>query len=253
MKKIVWLIALLFASIAPAQQLAPRWMYELPAEPDGYVAIGECGNYFNLKQAAIEVRRVAAFRLAARIKADIRYGLAAELNGASGRHISFAEVSVDTALMKRLVSEMIVLDSVHLDDGFHLLVSRGIGGDLPDRFKELLKPAAVVPDWVKKTPDHEGFIHGVGSSWKRGLDGWEEAERMARVAIAEQISLDVKTGTWSFQAGSQGSEQVVTNQVINMTLHNTQVIARGRDKDGVSYVLVRMPQSEIIDRRNGSK
>ena len=222
-------------------------MTELPVEPGAHFAIGECGKYSDPKKGSEEARRVAAFRLAASISATVRFGLAADMQGGASRHISFAEIAIDTSLMEKFLTEMVLLDSVQLDDGVHLLVGCGANLTLPARFKELVAPSGDVPNWVLNTPSGEGALHGVGSSWKRGIAGWEEAERMARVSLAEQVSLEVKTGTWSYFGSAEGRYETLTIQVGQTTLVGSQVVARARDRGGVSYVLARMPLGDKIN------
>ena len=228
-------------SLALGQARVPRWITELPIKSGVHYAIGECGKYFDAKKGSEEALRVAAFRLAASISVTIRFGLAADLESVSSRHISFTEVTIDTSMMEKLLREMAVIDSIQLDDSFLLLVGWGSNPSLPTRFKELVEPREDVPNWVLNPPSGEGEIYGIGTSFKRGVAGWENAERMARLSIAEQVALEVKTGTWSCFSSSEGKDETLTIQVGETTLVGSQLIARARDLEGVSYVLVRMP------------
>jgi hypothetical protein len=231
----------LFAPICLAQQQIPRWLVEMPVEPGRYLAIGECGNYTDKTAASREARHLGAFRLAAAMSVSIRYGLAATQDAGFADEFSFGEIIIDTTLMERLEETLVVLDSVQLEDGLHLLVAADEKPIIPDRYLERICPEPGIPDWVRNPPIEAVAIFGLGTSFKFGTYGWEDAERLARLAVAQQVAIKVKTGNWNRQTPVGGDHESLSNHTLNLTLKNSQVVRRAKDRDGVAYVLIRMP------------
>ena len=238
--RISFLILLCLISEIEAQEEYPRWLCELPVSEGIYYAIGECGRYRDAVKQSSEARQLAAFRLSASMCTTIRFGAAEEASDAGVRQLSFVSVSIDTFQMESLFQSMTVIDSVQLQDGFHILVSTGQPDLLPSHYKENVTSKNAVPDWVKNPPIDSNYIYGLGSSWKKGLLGLEEAERMARADLAAQTTLKVQTGEWEIIDSMGAFNQSITRQTVETKISDSQVIRRAVDDNGVSYVLVRM-------------
>jgi len=235
--------SLLLAYFLPcySQSIAPRWLYELPLIEGKSFAIGESGNYAESSQESIEARHVAAFRLAASMSVSVRFGLADKLGTAGVRHVSFVSISIDTLLMELIESEMTIIDSVYTEEGFHLLATYGNGGNLPRKYLNKVKSSRTRPSWILNPPKKAGMIYGVGSSRKRGLNGLEDAERMARGELAIQTAIIANTEVWSISRTNYSESQTVTNHTSEVVLLESKVVARAVDSNGVSYVMVCMP------------
>lgn len=242
--RISFLILLCLISEIEAQEEYPRWLCELPVSEGIYYAIGECGRYRDAVKQSSEARQLAAFRLSASMCTTIRFGAAEEASDAGVRQVSFVSVSIDTVQMESFFESMTVIDSVLLHDGFHVLVSTGQPVKFPSHYRKHVTSKNGVPDWVKNPLIDSRYIYGLGSSWKGGLSGLEEAERMARADIAAQISLKVQTGEWEIVNSIGAFNQVTTRQTVETKISNSQVIRRAVDDNGVSYVLVRMLNRE---------
>lgn len=238
-KSMVILILLLFPDIVTCQEKIPRWFYELPASEDVQYAIGECDKSVNHELQSLEAREVAAFRLAETVCTFIRFGVAEDVTDAAVRQVSFASISIDTTMMEKFLISMTVLDSCQLPSSFHLVVSSSESGHLPDYYRESITTRNSIPKWVKSPPKEEGYIYGIGSSWKSGILGYELAERMARVDIAIQRDINLQIGTWKLLEDTRSFNQIISKQESQIQLLNTQVIGRAMDDLGAKYVLVR--------------
>ncbi len=222
------------------QHLAPRWYSELPVSEDAFYAIGECGKYNNKETQSFLAHKLAAFRLAETISTHIKFGIAEELSGGIIRRVSYASVTIDTSLMDEFLTSMNVLDSVQLEDGFHILVSTAKSGQLSKYYRKMLAATNTIPEWVKSPPIDPDYIYGSGSSWKRGISGLEEAERLARLDIVSQLNINVDTGAWKVLDNADSFDEVISKQEFEAQIFNSQVIRRAVDENAVSYVLVRM-------------
>jgi len=237
---VVTLMLIFLTDDVMCQEKVPRWFYELPTSEDAHYAIGECGKYADHELQSLEARKVAAFRLAESVYAFIRFGTAEDANDREVRKVSFASVTIDTALMEDFLISMTVLDSCQLPGSFHLVVSSSESGHLPDHLKVLITPRTSIPQWVKSPPIEDNYVYGIGSSWKREIMGFEEAERLARVNVAVQKNVNLQTATWTLGDGTKNFNQVVSKQEFQMQLLNSQVTQRAVDDMGTKYVLVRM-------------
>ena len=242
--RILFLLLLCLISEIEAQEEYPRWLYELPVSEGICYAIGECGRYRDAVKQSSEARQLAAFRLAASMCTTIRFGAAEEASDAGVRQVSFVSVSIDTFQMESLFQSMTVIDSVQLADGFHILASTSQPERISSYYKDHINSKNSVPDWVKNPPVDSNYIYGLGSSWKKGLLGLEEAERMARADIAAQGALKVQTGGWEIINSIGTFNQSITRKTIEAKISNSQVIRRAVGDNGVSYVLVRMMNKE---------
>ena len=241
---IVLLLLLSFISELEAQEKLPRWYYELPVSNGIYFAIGECGKYDDQKKQWYEARQLAAFRLAASMSTTIRFGEAEDASEVGTRQVSFVAVTIDTSRMDALLNSMTILDSLQCQNKFSILVSTSKPEQFPNYYRELITLREIVPQWVKFPPSDTTYIYGIGSSWKNGVSGFEEAERMARADIAAQIRLNVKTGSWNIIDASMSLDQTLSKRTFETQIFNTQVIKRALDDNGTSYVLIRMARED---------
>lgn len=97
------------------------------------------------------------------------------------------------------------------------------------------------PHWIEKIPSSEKYYYALAMTPKYyyEISSWLEAERLARVNLATQISVSVK----SLQKVTEIEGQEIRNEEFSVILENISVAERWIDiKRNIFYVLIKMPK-----------
>jgi hypothetical protein len=100
----------------------------------------------------------------------------------------------------------------------------------------------IPPKWTESPPNDENYFYAVGISpeYYYEISSWKEAEKLARRNLARSVYIEIK----SLQKGARQFQEI-TNENLEMDLHNIQVVSRWRDiEEKLFYVLIKMPKNQ---------
>jgi len=96
------------------------------------------------------------------------------------------------------------------------------------------------PNWLDKLPSSTGYMYAIAMTPKYYYEtsSWLEAERQARINLARQISVKIK----SEQKVNISEGQEIRDEEFSVVLRNVSVVERWIDtKRNIFYVLIKMP------------
>ncbi|MFC2085077.1 hypothetical protein ACFLS9_08475 [Bacteroidota bacterium] len=146
----------------------------------------------------------------------------------------------DTALVDQSASKLGIIDTFSSANIVAVLLSSR-DCELKEIYKKRSRVSVLpTPGWINELPTDTGYLFAVGFSpeYFYETSSWMEAERIARLNLARQILINIK----SLQKMTNTDYQDLTNEEFFATLNNVSVIARWVDlKRKIYYVLLKMP------------
>ncbi|MCC7430114.1 LPP20 family lipoprotein [bacterium] len=135
-------------------------------------------------------------------------------------------------------SKVFVVSSFVFQDSYFALVGKKENIEIDETFERLSEK---MPLEFIELPDSKDLIYAVGSSqtenFSRDFPVWLEAERNARISLAERICGKLSNLT---KVENGFSESFTSTKVESVTLRNIEVVKRWKDcKQKIYYVLVR--------------
>jgi LPP20 lipoprotein len=96
------------------------------------------------------------------------------------------------------------------------------------------------PSWINHLPNNDNYTFAIGITPKYFYEtsSWLEAEKLARINLARQLSVQIK----SLQKSTKMGQQEIRNEEFSVILRNISIAERWIDTErNIFYVLIKMP------------
>ena len=101
------------------------------------------------------------------------------------------------------------------------------------------------PSWINSLPESNSFLYAVGQapSYYYESSSWMEAENTARINLAKQVAVTMKT----LQKKDKFEGQEIRSEEISVRLQDIKIVARWVDvMNNIFYVLVKTSNYEMV-------